>query len=76
MVSQLLKDAGLRSSRLPRRLRLGTVNRALIGSVSDYVLHHPQCHVIVCRHKDHAHKDKSGTTPTPSVDVDVSAHDN
>ncbi|KAK3733189.1 hypothetical protein RRG08_046109 [Elysia crispata] len=46
------------SSRLPRRLRLGTVNRALIGSVSDYILHHAQCHVIVCRHKDHAHKDK------------------
>ncbi|KAK3737440.1 hypothetical protein RRG08_059009 [Elysia crispata] len=38
--------------------RPGTVNRALIVSVSDYILHHAQCHVIVCRHKDHAHKDR------------------
>ncbi|KAK3768957.1 hypothetical protein RRG08_060393 [Elysia crispata] len=37
---------------------LGTVKRALIGSVSDYILHHAHCPVMVCRHKDHAHKDK------------------
>lgn len=37
---------------------LGTVKRALIGSVSDYILHHAHCPVMVCRHKDGGHKDK------------------
>ncbi|XP_059150812.1 universal stress protein YxiE-like [Physella acuta] len=31
---------------------LGTVRRTLVGSVSDYILHHSHCPVLVCRHKD------------------------
>lgn len=31
---------------------LGTVRRTLIGSVSDYILHHANCPVLVCRHKE------------------------
>ena len=30
---------------------LGTVRRTILGSVSDYVLHHAHCPVIICRHK-------------------------
>ncbi|CAL1546404.1 unnamed protein product [Lymnaea stagnalis] len=33
---------------------LGTVRRTLIGSVSDYILHHSNCPVLVCRHKESA----------------------
>lgn len=29
---------------------LGTFRRTLLGSVSDYILHHCHCPVIVCRH--------------------------
>ncbi len=32
---------------------LGTIRRTLLGSVSDYVVHHSDVPVIVCRHKDH-----------------------
>jgi len=28
---------------------LGTIRRTLIGSVSDYVVHHAHCPVVVCR---------------------------
>jgi len=28
---------------------LGTVRRTIMGSVSDYVVHHSHCPVIVCR---------------------------
>ncbi|RUS89608.1 hypothetical protein EGW08_002626 [Elysia chlorotica] len=38
---------------------LGTVKRALIGSVSDYILHHAHCPVMVCRNRDSAHKDRN-----------------
>ncbi|KAK0063244.1 universal stress protein YxiE [Biomphalaria pfeifferi] len=31
---------------------LGTVRRTLIGSVSDYILHHSHVPVLVCRHKE------------------------
>lgn len=37
----------------------GKVRRTLLGSVSDYVVHHSEVPVTVCRHKhftDHAHK--------------------
>ncbi|GFO28840.1 universal stress protein a-like protein [Plakobranchus ocellatus] len=37
---------------------MGTVKRALVGSVSDYILHHAHCPVMVCRHKDINPKDK------------------
>lgn len=29
---------------------LGTLRRTLMGSVSDYILHHCHCPVIICRH--------------------------
>ena len=36
----------------------GQVGRALLGSVSDHVLHHSHVPVLVCRHKDdHQHHD-------------------
>lgn len=28
---------------------LGTVRRTILGSVSDYVVHHAQCPILVCR---------------------------
>ena len=28
---------------------LGTVTRTLLGSVSDYVLHHAHCTVVICK---------------------------
>lgn len=33
----------------------GKVRRTLLGSVSDYILHHSHVPVIVCRHKDDHH---------------------
>ncbi|XP_029653816.2 universal stress protein Slr1101, partial [Octopus sinensis] len=32
---------------------LGTIRRTLVGSVSDYVLHHANVPVLICRHKSH-----------------------
>lgn len=32
---------------------LGTIRRTLVGSVSDYVLHHANVPVLICRHKTH-----------------------
>jgi len=31
---------------------LGTIRRTILGSVSDYVLHHVHCPVAVCRHQN------------------------
>ena len=28
---------------------LGTIRRTILGSVSDYVLHHAHCPVLICR---------------------------
>jgi nucleotide-binding universal stress UspA family protein len=33
---------------------LGTIRRTILGSVSDYVLHHAHCPVIVCNHETHS----------------------
>ncbi|KAK3800583.1 hypothetical protein RRG08_056054 [Elysia crispata] len=59
------------------RVRLGTVNRALIGSVSDYVLHPPPvpCNSVSSQ-RPRPQGQRAEPTPAPSVDVDVSAHDN
>jgi nucleotide-binding universal stress UspA family protein len=37
---------------------LGTVRRTILGSVSDFVLHHAHCPVVVCSH------DRSRTSST------------
>ena len=29
---------------------MGTIRRTILGSVSDYVVHHAHCPVVVCRH--------------------------
>lgn len=34
---------------------MGAVRRTLVGSVSDYILHHSHIPVVVCRHKDPHH---------------------
>lgn len=31
---------------------LGTLRRTILGSVSDYVVHHSHCPVVICRHED------------------------
>lgn len=38
----------------------GKLRRTFLGSVSDYVLHHSDVPVIVCRHKDHHHHHHHG----------------
>ncbi|XP_060598422.1 putative universal stress protein SAUSA300_1656 isoform X2 [Ruditapes philippinarum] len=32
---------------------LGTIRRTILGSVSDYIIHHARVPVIVCKHGDH-----------------------
>lgn len=32
---------------------MGTIRRTLLGSVSDYVMHHSHIPVLVCKHPDH-----------------------
>jgi len=31
---------------------MGKIRRTILGSVSDYVVHHASCPVVICRHKD------------------------
>ncbi|XP_064605131.1 universal stress protein Sll1388-like [Liolophura sinensis] len=31
---------------------LGKFRRTIMGSVSDYIVHHSPCPVLICRHKD------------------------
>ncbi|GAB1599788.1 uncharacterized protein LOC115209343 [Argonauta hians] len=33
---------------------MGTIKRTLVGSISDYVIHHSPVPVLVCRSKDHS----------------------
>ena len=37
---------------------MGRFRRTILGSVSDFVVHHSPCPVLVCRHKDTSHKGK------------------
>ena len=34
---------------------LGTIRRTIMGSVSDYIVHHSHVPVLVCRHKHDKH---------------------
>ena len=43
----------------------GTLRRTLLGSISDYVLHHAHIPVVVCRHKD-THREVGLGTPKSS----------
>lgn len=46
----------------------GTLRRTLLGSISDYVLHHSHVPVIICKHKDlHLHKEQGGIMGSPSL---------
>jgi len=40
---------------------LGTLRRTILGSVSDYVLHHVHCPVAVCRHPELPHPGASAS---------------
>ena len=31
---------------------MGKIRRTVMGSVSDYIVHHSPCPVLVCRHKE------------------------
>ncbi len=46
---------------------LGSVRRTLLGSVSDYVLHHAHCPVVVCREWRHADSNHGSGTPPKST---------
>ncbi|KAJ8302400.1 hypothetical protein KUTeg_021387 [Tegillarca granosa] len=35
---------------------MGTIRRTILGSVSDYLVHHSSCPVLVARHKEPHHK--------------------
>ncbi|XP_045216247.2 universal stress protein Slr1101-like isoform X1 [Mercenaria mercenaria] len=35
---------------------LGTVRRTILGSVSDYIIHHSHVPVIICKHEDEHHR--------------------
>lgn len=43
----------------------GTLRRTLLGSISDYVLHHSHVPVFICKHKD-LHKEHGGSA-SPSL---------
>lgn len=32
---------------------MGMIRRTILGSVSDYVLHHAHCPVLICKHEDY-----------------------
>lgn len=35
---------------------MGTIRRTIMGSVSDYIMHHSHVPVVVCKHEDEHHK--------------------
>ncbi|KAK7476035.1 hypothetical protein BaRGS_00032742 [Batillaria attramentaria] len=41
---------------------MGAVRRTLLGSVSDYLVHHCQCPVLVVKHPKHFHSHEHGQT--------------
>jgi nucleotide-binding universal stress UspA family protein len=44
---------------------MGKIRRTILGSVSDYVIHHSPCPVVVCRMRNHLTTSTSAeTTPT------------
>ena len=36
----------------------GTLRRTILGSISDYVIHHAHVPVLICKHEDEHHKVK------------------
>ena len=36
----------------------GVIRRTILGSVSDYIVHHSHVPVLICKHKDEHHKVK------------------
>ncbi|CAD5121877.1 DgyrCDS10339 [Dimorphilus gyrociliatus] len=51
LIIDLAKEEGARMIVMGTR-GMGTIRRTLLGSVSDYVLHHAHCPVIICRPED------------------------
>ena len=48
VISQVAKEKGVTAVVMGTR-GLGTIRRTVLGSVSDYVLHHAHCPVVICR---------------------------
>jgi len=52
---------------------MGVIRRTILGSASDYVVHHAACPVVVCRsqsdHEKHQHRDSSAGNCSASESV-------
>jgi len=50
---------------------MGLIRRTVLGSASDYVVHHAPCAVVVCRRREEHQKIAQGETTSPSNDIDL-----